>query len=32
MHFPTLMFARKELGELMETHAGNLNLINSFRL
>lgn len=30
MHFPTLIFSRKELRELMETHGGNLNLIKSF--
>lgn len=32
MHFPTLMFTMKELGELMETQGGNLSLINSFCL
>lgn len=32
MHFPTLMFPRKELGELMQTQGGNLSLINSFCL
>lgn len=32
MHFPTLMFTRKELRELMETQGGNINLIKSFCL